>query len=122
MMYWVGFKADHWGNFSIYDGDGNENGEKEIALDLQNNDCHLQKKNSENLVGKLTEHDFSELFRVVSVENFRDQRNVWKGSPVFPAVGIFQTEICVPFPQSHLFIPFLGFRRSFLVNGTSDLQ
>lgn len=25
-------------------GDGNENGEKEIALDLQNNGCHLQKK------------------------------------------------------------------------------
>ena len=36
MMYWVRFKADYWGSFSIYDGDGNENGEKEIALDLQN--------------------------------------------------------------------------------------
>lgn len=58
MMYWGGFKADYWGNFSIYDGDRNENGKKEIALDLQNNCCHLQ-KNSENLVGKLTEHDFS---------------------------------------------------------------
>ena len=44
MMYWVGFKTDYWGSFSIYVGDGNENGEKEIALDLQNNGCHLQKK------------------------------------------------------------------------------
>ena len=44
MMYWVGFKADYWGSFSIYVGDSNENGEKEIALDLQNNGCHLQKK------------------------------------------------------------------------------
>ena len=31
-------------------------------------------------------------FRVISVANFREQRNVWKGSPVFP-VGIFQWEI-----------------------------
>ena len=28
-------------------------------------------------------------------EHFREQRNIWKGSPVFP-VGMFQTEIRVP--------------------------
>lgn len=77
MMYWVGFKADYWGSFSIYDGDGNENGEKEIALDLQNNGCHLQKKNSENLVGKLTEHDFSESFQwKISVINETSEKVV----------------------------------------------
>ena len=37
-------------------------------------------------------------FRVVPVENFREQRNVSKGSPVFPD-GMFQTEIRVPFVQ-----------------------
>jgi len=38
-------------------------------------------------------------FRVVPVENFREQRNVWKGSPVFPD-GMFRTEIRVPFVQT----------------------
>ena len=45
------------------------------------------------------EHDF--LGRVVSVANFREQRNIGKGSPVFPD-EMFQTEIRVPFFQSHL--------------------
>ena len=31
-------------------------------------------------------------FWFVPAENFREQRNIWKGSPVFPG-GIFQTEI-----------------------------
>ena len=44
------------------------------------------------------EHDF--LGRVVSVGNFREQRNIGKGSPVFQD-GMFQTEIRVPFFQSH---------------------
>ena len=34
--------------------------------------------------------------RVVPVENSREQQNVWKGSPV-SQVGMFQTEIRVPF-------------------------
>ena len=45
------------------------------------------------------EHDF--LGRVVSVANFREQRNIGKGSPIFPD-EMFQTEIRVPFFQSHL--------------------
>ena len=45
-------------------------------------------------------------------KNFRDQRNIWKGSPVFPD-GMFQAEICVPFLQSHLW-----YRGRFSVNGT----
>ena len=43
-------------------------------------------------------------------ENFWEQQNIWKGSPVFPD-GIFQTEIRVPFLQSHLWYqyqPFFG--------------
>ena len=40
-------------------------------------------------------HDFS----LVPVENFREKRNVRKGSPVFPD-GMFQTEIRVPFVQT----------------------
>ena len=35
-------------------------------------------------------------FWVVSEENLREQRNIEKGSPVFPN-GMFQTKICVPF-------------------------
>ena len=38
-------------------------------------------------------------FRIVPVENFREQRNVWKGSRVF-ADGMFQTEIRVPLVQT----------------------
>ena len=52
-------------------------------------------------------------FRVVSVENFREQRNVWKGSPVFPD-GMFQTEIRVPFVQTQSLIPVSGSRGHFL--------
>ena len=44
-------------------------------------------------------------------ENSREQRNIWKGSPIFPD-GIFQTEIRVPFLQSHLFFD-TSFRPSF---------
>ena len=51
-------------------------------------------------------------FRVVSVENFRKQRYVWKGRPVFP-VGIFQTEICVLFLQGHLWYQFQPFAAVF---------
>ena len=42
------------------------------------------------------EHDF---FLVVPAENVREQRNIWKGSPVFPD-GIFQAEIRVLFFQA----------------------
>ena len=45
-------------------------------------------------------------FWVVPAENFRKQRNIWKGSPVFPD-GIFQSEIRVPF------LPSLQFDTSF---------
>ena len=38
---------------------------------------------------------------VFPTENFRQQQNFWKSSPVFPD-GIFQTEIRVPFLQSSL--------------------
>ena len=44
-------------------------------------------------------------FLVLPAENFREQRNIWKGSPVFPD-GIFQTEIRVLFLQSHLWYQF----------------
>ena len=57
-------------------------------------------------------------FGVVLVENFRELRNVWKGSTVFP-VGMFHTEIRGPLLQSHLLYKFLkGFRGRFAVNGT----
>ena len=52
-------------------------------------------------------------FRVVPVENFREQRNVRKGSPVFPD-GMFQTEIRVPFVQNESLIPVSGSRGHFL--------
>ena len=42
--------------------------------------------------------------RVLPVKNFREQRNFWKGSPVFPD-GMFWTKFI-----SQLFIPVLGFR------------
>ena len=45
-------------------------------------------------------------------------KHLKKGSPVFPE-GIFQTEIRVPFLQSHKsLIPGSDLRGSFLVNGT----
>ena len=51
------------------------------------------------------------------MENFREQRDIWKGSPV-PG-GILQTEIRVPFLQSHLWYQFnSGLRGLFPVNGT----
>ena len=39
-------------------------------------------------------------FWIVPEENLQEQRNVWKGSPVFPD-GIFQTEIRVPVLKSY---------------------
>ena len=42
------------------------------------------------------------LFWVVPAGNFREQRNIWKASPVFPE-GIFQSEFRVPFLPSHQF-------------------
>ena len=54
---------------------------------------------------------------VVPSENSREQRSIWKGSPVFPN-GIFQTEIRVPFLQSHLWYRVLAFAVVLLVNGT----
>ena len=47
-------------------------------------------------------------FWVFQTENFREQRNIRKGSPVFPD-GIFQREICVPFLQSPLWCQFQAF-------------
>ena len=44
---------------------------------------------------RLSEHDFL----VRSSGNFREQRNIWKGSPVFPD-RMFQTEIHVPLLQA----------------------
>ena len=38
-------------------------------------------------------------FGIVPAENSREQRNIWKGSPVF-LDGMFQSEIRVPFFQS----------------------
>ena len=46
------------------------------------------------------------LFWVVPAGNFREQRNIWKASPVFPE-GIFQSEFRVPF------LPSLQFDTSF---------
>ena len=40
------------------------------------------------------ESKWNTTFWVVPAENFREQRNIWKGSPVFPD-GIIQTEISV---------------------------
>ena len=58
------------------------------------------------------ESKWNTTFRVVSVENFRKQRYVWKGRSVFP-VGIFQTEICVLFLQGHLWYQFQPFAAVF---------
>ena len=55
---------------------------------------HLQKVSGES-GWKLMAHDV--LGR--SHKNFREQRNIWKGSPVFPE-GMFKTEIHCPFLQS----------------------
>ena len=48
---------------------------------------HLQKVPEMRL-----ERWWNTTFRVFPAENFREQRNVWKGSPVF-SVAMFQTEI-----------------------------
>ena len=56
----------------------------------------IYKKTPENMVWKKMKHDFL----VVPGENFRQQRNIWKGSPVL-LDELFQTKILVPFLQSH---------------------
>ena len=45
---------------------------------------------------------------VASVENFQEQWNIWKASPVFPD-GKFLTEVHVAFLQSHLWYQFQDF-------------
>ena len=62
------------------------------------------------------ENKWNTTFWVFPTENFREQRNIWKGSPVFPD-EIFLTEIRVPFPQPSL-IPVWGLRGRFPLNGT----
>ena len=52
-------------------------------------------------------------FRVVPVENFWEQRNDCKSSPVFPD-GMFQTEIHVPFVQTLSLTPVSGSHGHFL--------
>ena len=49
---------------------------------------------------------------IVPAENVRGQRNIWKGSLVF-ADGMLQTEIRVPFLQSHLWYKFQAFAAVF---------
>ena len=71
---------------------------------------HLQKVPEMRL-----ERWWNTTFRVFPAENFREQRNVWKGSPVL-SVAMFQTEICVPFHYNYLSIS--GFLVCFSVNGT----
>ena len=61
------------------------------------------------------EHDF--LGRVVSVANFREQRNIGKGSPVFPD-EMFQTEIRVPFFSKSSLTPSSRLRGHFSENET----
>ena len=56
---------------------------------------HLPKDSGKYAL-KVNEHDSL----VVPAENFREQRNIWKGSPVLPD-ELFQTKILVPFLQSH---------------------
>ena len=62
-------------------------------------------------------------FSDVPVENVWEQRNTWKGSPVFPE-GKFQTQIRVPFHQSNLCYQFKAFAAVFgwtdLYNGKRD--
>ena len=47
-------------------------------------------------------------FLVHSSGKFWEQRNIWKGSPVF-LDGMLQMEIHVPFPQSYLWDQFKAF-------------
>ena len=65
----------------------------------------------------LLESKCNTTFWVDPAENFRQQRNIRKGSPVFPDV-IFHTEICVPFAQSHVWYQFQALVTVFSVNGT----
>ena len=46
------------------------------------------------------ERKWKTTFWVVPAENFREKRNIWKGSPVFPN-WMLQTEIRVLFLQNH---------------------
>ena len=65
----------------------------------------------------LLESKCNTTFWVDPAENFRQQRNIRKGSPVFPDV-IFHTEICVPFAQSHVWYQFQALVTVFSVDGT----
>ena len=58
------------------------------------------------------ESKWNATFWVFSTGSFRQQQNIWKGSPVFPD-GIFQTEIRVPFLQSIFDTSFRPSRPSF---------
>ena len=49
------------------------------------------------------------------MENFREQRNLWKGSPVFPD-KMFRTDYSKPILK-----PVSGFRGRFSVNGTNKI-
>ena len=62
------------------------------------------------MVGKWTKHDF--LGRSIEKKiRFREQGNIWKGSPVFP--GMFETVIRVPFLQGRLLYQFQVFAAVF---------
>ena len=67
--------------------------------------CHLLLNRFQKI---RLESKLNTTFRIVPVENSREERSVWKGSPVFP-VGMFRTEICVPFLQSHFWYQFQAF-------------
>ena len=57
---------------------------------------HLEKRSRKILLKSKWKTTF---WVLVPAENFREQRNIWKGSPVF-SDGILQTEIRVPFLQT----------------------
>lgn len=50
----------------------------------------------------------TELFVSFSVENSRELRKIWKGSPVFPE-GVFQRESRVLFVKTHIWYKFQAF-------------
>ena len=56
-------------------------------------------------------------FRIVPMEKFREKLIIWNVVPVFPD-GMFQTEIRVPFLDSHLRYQFQAFATIYLKNGT----
>ena len=62
------------------------------------------------------ESEWNTTFCVVPAQNLREQRNTWKGGPVFPD-GISIGNSCSISSKSSL-IPVSGLRRRFSVNGT----